>query len=72
MLSILVTRRLQMVPERRSWQVFGEVVIGSILNIAESAVGRSKARLIFPLMGTLFIFIITANWFSLFPLIGPF
>ncbi|MDE3077130.1 MAG: F0F1 ATP synthase subunit A, partial [Chloroflexota bacterium] len=39
---------------------------------AEGTVGRERARLIFPLMATLFCFIIFANWFGLFPLIGPF
>src|SRR5581483_2422910 len=34
--------------------------------------GRERARLIFPVLATLFIFILGSNWFGLFPLIGPF
>ena len=68
----LVSRRLVLVPAARSWQTFGEVVINTLLNLAESALGRERARLIFPLLATLFIFILTANWFGLFPFIGPF
>src|SRR5581483_864895 len=71
-LSILFTRRLKEVPAARSWQTFAEVVINTLLNLAEGSVGRDRARRIFPLMATLFIFILTANWLGLFPLIGPF
>src|SRR5581483_11605348 len=71
-LAIICTRNLKLVPANRSWQTFAEVVIGTLLNLAEGSVGRERARKIFPLMGTLFIFILTANWLGLFPLVGPF
>ncbi len=64
-------RNLKVVPAGRSWQSFGEVVITTVLNLAENSVGRDKARLIFPLMGTLFCFIIVSNWLGLLPIIGP-
>ncbi|HVA23671.1 MAG TPA: F0F1 ATP synthase subunit A [Chloroflexota bacterium] len=70
-LAIVCTRKLKETPVARSWQTFAEVVIATILNVAEGSVGRERARRIFPLMATLFIFILTSNWFSLFPLIGP-
>jgi F-type H+-transporting ATPase subunit a len=70
-LAILCTRKLKETPAARSWQTFAEFVINAVLNVAEGSVGRERARLIFPLMGTLFIFILTSNWFSLFPIIGP-
>jgi len=66
------TRRLQEAPAARSWQTIAEVVLNTLLNLAENAVGRKRARQIFPLLATLFIFILTANWFSLLPIIGPF
>src|SRR5581483_9283036 len=71
-LAMICTRNLQLVPGRRSWQTFAEVVIGALLNLAEGGVGRERARLIFPVLATLFIFILGSNWFGLFPLIGPF
>src|SRR5579883_3618564 len=43
-LSILATRRLKEVPAARSWQTFAEVVINALLNLAEGAVGRTRAR----------------------------
>src|SRR5579883_254723 len=71
-LSILATRRLKEVPAARSWQTFAEVVINALLNLAEGAVGRTRAREIFPLMATLFVFILSANWLGLLPLGGIF
>ncbi len=71
-LAVWATRRLAEVPAARSWQTLAEVVINTLLNVAEGAVGHRRARQIFPLMATLFIFILAANWFSLLPLIGPF
>lgn len=71
-LARLATRRLKEAPAARSWQTLAEVIINTLLNVAEGAVGRERARQIFPLMAGLFIFILTANWFSLLPLIGPF
>jgi F-type H+-transporting ATPase subunit a len=71
-LAIWSTRKLKEVPAARSWQTFAEVTMNALLNVAEGSVGRTRARQIFPLMATLFIFILTCNWFSLFPLIGPF
>jgi len=71
-LAIVCTRKLKEVPAARSWQVFAEVVINALLSLAENSLGRERARRIFPLMATLFIFILSANWLGLFPLIGPF
>jgi F-type H+-transporting ATPase subunit a len=71
-LAVLATRNLKEVPAARSWQNFAEVVINALLNLAEGAVGRARAREIFPLMATLFIFILSANWLGLLPLGGIF
>ncbi len=71
-LAMLCTRKLKEVPAARSWQTFAEVIINTLLNVSEGAVGRERARQIFPLMATLFIFILSSNWMSLVPLVGPF
>ncbi|MGH2518389.1 MAG: F0F1 ATP synthase subunit A [Chloroflexota bacterium] len=70
-LAWLCGRRLQVVPEGRSWQMLGEVVIGQLVYLAETAVGRARGRVVFTLMAGLFCFIIVANWLSLLPIIGP-
>src|SRR5690349_12230674 len=43
-LAMWCTRRLREVPAARSWQTFAEVVINTILNLAEGSVGRERAR----------------------------
>jgi F-type H+-transporting ATPase subunit a len=61
--------RPKFVPNR--WQALWEWIIESILNLVEGDLGRTKiARRLFPLMVTIFIFILCANWFSLLPGVG--
>ncbi len=55
------------------WQNLAEWAVEYVIRLLEPAAGRGRlkkrplGRAIFPLVGTLFIFIIFANWFSLFP-----
>ncbi|HMA34894.1 MAG TPA: F0F1 ATP synthase subunit A [Chloroflexia bacterium] len=49
-------------------QSFAETVIESLLGLVESTAGKRTGRVIFPLIATLFIFIISANWLSLLPI----
>ncbi len=67
MLSALA--RPKLVPGR--WQAFWELLVESMLNTVENSMGRTRtARMLFPLVATLFIFILFANWFSILPGIG--
>jgi F0F1-type ATP synthase membrane subunit a len=72
LLAILVISalgRAKVVPGR--WQAFWEVPLEFMLNTIEDGVGRNKlARRLFPLVATLFIFILFANWFALIPGVG--
>lgn len=58
----------------RGWQNLVEWAMEYVINLLEGAAGkghlkkRPLGRAIFPLVGTLFLFIIFANWFSLMPL----
>ncbi len=63
--SFLGTRKVNEVPGR--FQGFLEVILEFMLNIAESVAGREKARRFFPLVMTIFIFIVTANWMGILP-----
>jgi F-type H+-transporting ATPase subunit a len=65
--SILLTRNLSLIPKRA--QVFTEMIIGGIFGFFES-VTKEKTKTFFPLIGTLFIFIIFLNWFGLIPGVG--
>lgn len=44
-----------------------ELVIEGLLGIVESIAGAAKARRFFPLIGTLFVFILFSNWSGLLP-----
>lgn len=44
-----------------------EMLIEGLMGIVESIAGATKARVFFPLVGTLFVFIIFSNWSGLLP-----
>lgn len=64
----LVTRRMTLVP--RGAQNFAEAVIEFLLGTTESTAGKRVGRRIFPLIATLFLFIIVSNWSGLLPGVG--
>jgi F-type H+-transporting ATPase subunit a len=66
--SYVGTRQLQLVPGR--FQGMLEAIIEAIYGLVESSTGR-YARSAFPLIGTLFLFIVTANWMGLLPGFTP-
>ena len=54
----------------RGAQNFAEFVIESLLNLVENTAGKKTGRIIFPLIATLFIFILSANYAGLLPGVG--
>jgi F-type H+-transporting ATPase subunit a len=66
--SFLVTRSLTLVPSRA--QTVLEVVVRAIEDQIQETMRTSPARYL-PLFGTLFVFILAANWSSLLPGIEP-
>jgi F-type H+-transporting ATPase subunit a len=54
----------------RGAQNFAEFVIESLLNLVEGTAGKTLGRRIFPLIATLFIFILSANYAGLLPGVG--
>ncbi len=67
-LAFLATRKMRVVP--RGLQNFVEAVVGWLLGLAESVAGPKNGRRFFPLVATIFIFIVVANWTSLVPVFG--
>jgi len=65
---LIATRRMKTVPGRV--QNVAETLVEYLLGVAEGTAGRVLGRRIFPLIATLFLFIIVANWSSLLPLVG--
>jgi F-type H+-transporting ATPase subunit a len=66
--GIMIARSASVIPSRIQ-SVF-ELIAEFILRIVESAAGTTFARKVFPLVGSLFIFIIFANYSGLLPGMG--
>ncbi|MBI2984768.1 MAG: F0F1 ATP synthase subunit A [Candidatus Kerfeldbacteria bacterium] len=64
------TRRLQAVPSR--WQVAAEATVDGLLGLVDSVTNdRQQTRRFFPVVATIFLFILTMNWLGLLPFFGP-
>src|SRR5688500_17486417 len=64
----LATRRMSLVP--KGSQNFAEAIVELLLGITEGTAGKRVGRRIFPLIATLFIFILVANYAGLLPGVG--
>ncbi|MGA7730587.1 MAG: F0F1 ATP synthase subunit A [Chloroflexia bacterium] len=64
----LATRRMRLVP--KGSQNFAESIVELLLGITEGTAGKRVGRRIFPLIATLFIFILVANYSGLLPGVG--
>jgi F-type H+-transporting ATPase subunit a len=62
------TRNMQLVPSGP--QNLFELIVETLYNTFEGIVGRHMISKVFPLLATLFIFILAANWIGLFPGVG--
>ena len=67
-LAFFATRRMKEVPT--GLQNLFEVLIDFFLNLAESVAGKEKSRRFFPLVMTIFIFIVASNWLGILPGFG--
>lgn len=67
--SFLATRNLSLVPVR-FLQNFVEAVLEWAYGIIEDAAGPANARRFFPLVATIFLYVICSNWFGLLPIYG--
>jgi F-type H+-transporting ATPase subunit a len=63
-ISIFATTRMKAIPS--GLQNFFEVIIEQGYKTCEDLAGK-RAKVFFPIVFTFFLFIITANWFGLFP-----
>ncbi len=61
----IATLRMKLVPT--GIQNFAEAIVELLLGITEGTAGKRVGRRIFPLIATLFIFILTANYAGLLP-----
>jgi F-type H+-transporting ATPase subunit a len=63
-----LTRKMKDVPGRGQGAL--EMIIEGFYNLVEGAAGRKWARKFFPIVMTIFLFVIVSNWIGLTPLFG--
>ena len=63
---LLGTRKARMVPGR--FQNFCEIIVEALLNFVEAVVGKGKGRLLFPIIATIFLFVVFNAWIGLLPI----
>lgn len=63
-----ITRKRKTIPGR--WQGFLEMIIESFYGLVEGAAGPKWARQFFPIVTTIFLFVVVSNWMGLTPLFG--
>ncbi|MBI2934697.1 MAG: F0F1 ATP synthase subunit A [Chloroflexi bacterium] len=69
LLFVLGTRKMSLVP--KGLQNLVETIVELLMNFVESVAGKEHGRMFFPLVATIFIFVLTNAWLSLFPIFGP-
>lgn len=62
------TSNMTLIPHKA--QNLFEMIIEFLYGRVEGIVGHKQAKLAFPLLGTLFIYILVSNWFGLIPGVG--
>ena len=67
-ISYAVTRRLRLIPSRL--QSILEAAVGWLLNLCQEVAGKENGRRFFPVVATIFLFVITNAWLSLLPGFG--
>jgi F-type H+-transporting ATPase subunit a len=67
-LSFILTRKMQLIPGRR--QAMAEAIVEGLLNFVESVAGKKHARMLFPGVATIFIYVISNAYLALFPFFG--
>ena len=63
------TATMELVPTKGSQNIF-EAIIEALYEMLEGIVGAHMAPRAFPLLATLFLFILVSNWFGLLPGVG--
>jgi F-type H+-transporting ATPase subunit a len=66
--SILLTRKMKLIPGRH--QALAESIVEGLLNFVESIAGKKQARMLFPGVATIFIYVISNAYLALLPIFG--
>ena len=63
--GILATRKIDFLPN--PFQVFGELIVSSFYGLTEDALNEEMAKKYFPLICSLFMFLLLRNWLGVIP-----
>lgn len=67
--GVLLKKRLRRIPSRM--QTFVEFAVGGFFNFVEDILGSHDiAKKAFPLVATIFFFVLISNWFGILPILG--
>jgi F0F1-type ATP synthase membrane subunit a len=69
LLAFVATRKMRVIP-RRLQSIF-EIAMETLLNFIESVAGHKNGRRFFPVIATIFIFVIFNAYLALLPIYGP-
>lgn len=67
-MCFLATRRMSLVPS--GVQNLLEVAIESLLNLVQSVAGEERGKKFFPVVATIFLYVLVSNWLGLLPGFG--
>ncbi len=67
-LSFVLTHKMKLIPGRR--QAMAEAIAEGLLNFVESVAGKKHARMLFPGVATIFIYVISNAYLALLPFFG--
>jgi F-type H+-transporting ATPase subunit a len=67
-LSLVLTRKMKLIPGKR--QAMAEAIVEGLLNFVESVAGKKHARMLFPGVATIFIYVISNAYLALLPFFG--
>jgi F-type H+-transporting ATPase subunit a len=62
------TRKMKLIPGRL--QSFAELIVESLLNFIKGSAGEKNARILFPVVATIFLYVITNAYLALLPFFG--
>ena len=66
LLFAIGTRKAKLIPGRL--QNFCEIIIDGLLNFVEGVIGKERGRLVFPVIATIFLFVLFNAWIGLLPI----
>jgi F-type H+-transporting ATPase subunit a len=68
LLFFFATRKMKLIPG--GFQNFAEFIVETMLNFVKGVAGEKQARTVFPVVATIFLYVLTNAWLALLPFFG--